>query len=139
MKLILVAAFVCAACVFAASTPCFAETETWSGYLVDAKCYQIEEENVNPTDTMMNVDRDRDLEVRMCMPNAKTTTFAVVESSGLSFKLDPAGNAKAAALIPAPGKKNVVTVSVTGQWIGEVRRKRDTVAVDTISLAPVGR
>src|SRR5579862_1706482 len=135
MKLMLVAAFVCATFVFAASAPCFAETETWSGYLVDAKCYQIEEENVNPTDTLMNVDRDRDLEIRMCVPNAKTTAFAVVESSGLRFKLDPAGNTKAAALVPTLGKKNVVKVSVTGQWIGEARRKRDTVAVDTISLA----
>src|SRR5579872_7399315 len=99
MKLVLAVAVLCAAFFFATGTPCLAEAVTWSGYLVDAKCYQIEEENVNPTDTMMNVDRDRDLEIRMCMPNAKTTTFAVVESSGLNFKLDPAGNTKAAALV----------------------------------------
>jgi hypothetical protein len=139
MELILVAAFVCATFVSAVCTPCFAVAQTWSGYLVDAKCYQIEEENVNPTDTMASVDRDRDLEIRMCMPNAKTMTFAVVESSGLSFRLDSTGNAKAAALVSTLGKlgkRSTVLVSVTGQWIGERRNQRDTVAVDTISPAP---
>ena len=39
-----------------ASTLSFAGT--WSGLLVDSRCYEAEERNVNPTDTLTSVDRD---------------------------------------------------------------------------------
>ena len=34
--------------------------DDWTGALVDAKCWASEESNVNPHDSLTNVDRDRD-------------------------------------------------------------------------------
>jgi hypothetical protein len=41
--------------------------ENLSGVLVDSKCYDSEERNVNPTDTLTYVDRDRNLEIRFAI------------------------------------------------------------------------
>jgi len=86
-----------------------------SGFLVDSKCYEALERNVNPTDTMTAVDRDRGWEIRYCIPKAKTKTFTVVEESGQSFRLDPAGDAKAIELVRKAGKKKYLEVDVTGE------------------------
>ena len=99
----------------------------WSGFLVDSKCYDAEERNVNPTDTLTNVDRDGNRELRYCSPSAKTKFFAVVQSDGPSLKLDLAGNAKAADLVRKIGKKSLLTVAVTGEI------SRNTIQVDSIS------
>jgi hypothetical protein len=102
---------------------------TWSGDLVDAKCYAAEERNVNPTDTETAVDRDRGFEIRYCAPQAKTKTFALVEPDGGSLDLDPAGNAKASQLVQATGKEHFVPVVVSGDMAGKAIR------VDSISAA----
>jgi hypothetical protein len=102
---------------------------SWSGTLVDAKCYQAEERNVNPTDTLFNVDRDGSREIRYCAPKAKTKSFAVVPSDGPSLKLDPAGNAKAAELVRQMGRKSRLVVSVTGEL------SKDMLKVDSISIS----
>jgi hypothetical protein len=52
-----------------------------------------------------------------------------VTEDGLSYKLDPAGNAKAAALVPTTGKKSKIEVEITGAIA------KDTVQVDALSLA----
>jgi hypothetical protein len=104
--------------------------ESWSGALVDSKCYGYRERNVNPTDTMTYVDRDKNSEIRFCTPNAKTKSFAVVLQDGLSFDLDTAGNAKAAELVRNTGKRPLFVVSVSGEM-----GKRNTVKVDSISIA----
>jgi hypothetical protein len=59
---------------------------------------------VNPNDTLTSVDRDTNREIRYCSPNAKTKSFTVVQSDGLNFRLDFAGNAKAAGNrgLPSP-------------------------------------
>ncbi len=101
---------------------------SWSGVLVNSKCWTSEENNVNPTDTLTSVDRDRNLEIRACSPNAKTKSFTLVTPDGLSFHLD-AGNTKAAELIRQTGKRSVFTVSITGDLI------KKTVKVDSISIA----
>ena len=101
--------------------------ETWSGELVDSKCYAAEERNVNPTDTEIWVDRDRGYEIRYCSPRQKTSAFAVVQPDGRSFPLDAAGNAKAAELVRNTGKKHVTPVTVTGVMIGKA------IQVDSIS------
>jgi hypothetical protein len=101
--------------------------ESWTGALVDSRCWTAEERNVNPTDTTTFVDRDRNLEIRACSPNAKTKSFAVVLPDGLSFQLDAAGNMKAADLIRQSGKQSVFAVAVTGGMIGNIVR------VDSIS------
>ena len=95
---------------------------------MDSKCYDAEERNVNPTDTLTNVDRDKNLEVRYCSPSARTKSFAVVDSDGRSFKFDTAGNAKAPALIGKSGKKSHVVVAVTGEM------NQNTIQVDSISV-----
>jgi hypothetical protein len=102
---------------------------SWSGALVNSKCWTAEERNVNPADTTTFVDRDRNLEIRFCSPNAKTKSFAIVLPDGLSFQLDAVGNAKAAELIRQSGKGSVFTVAVTGEMI------EHTVKVDSISMA----
>jgi hypothetical protein len=113
--------------LFGGSIPLF--SETWSGYLVDSKCYASQERNVNPFDSNFNTNHDRGYEIRVCQPNAKTKSFTVVDSDGVSFELDPSGNEKAANLIRQAPKKPVISVTVTG------KKHEDTVAVDSISLA----
>ncbi len=102
---------------------------SWSGVLVDSKCFDSEERNVNPTDTLTNVDRDRNLEIDYCSPRTKTKSFAVVQRDGLSFHLDSAGNAQAAELVRKTGKKSVFPVVVTGEM------SKNIVKVDSISMA----
>jgi hypothetical protein len=99
---------------------------SWSGVLVDADCYAREERNVDPKNTTFDVDRDRDLEIRYCLPSPKTKSFAVVQFSGQSFKLDSAGNAKAAEIVPKTTKKSRIHVTVTGQMV------KNVVSVDSI-------
>jgi hypothetical protein len=101
----------------------------WSGALVDAKCFGGEERNLNPTDTSTYVDRDKNLEIRYCSPTPKTRAFAVVLQDGLNFKLDSAGNGKAAEIVRRTGKKSPFAVAITG-GISE-----HTIRVDSISLA----
>jgi hypothetical protein len=102
---------------------------TWPGVLVDSKCFDAEERNVNPTDTLTSVDRDKNLEIRYCSPSAKTKSFAIVQSNGPSLKFDSAGNAKAAELVQKTGKKSRPAVIVTGEM------KNNTIQVDSISIA----
>jgi len=102
---------------------------SWSGVLVDSKCYASEERNVNPTDTMTAVDRDVNLGIRYCSPKEKTKSFALVQSDGSTFKLDSAGDAKAAELIRTTTKRSRLAVAVTGEM------DKDTIQVDSISMA----
>ena len=101
---------------------------SWSGALVDSKCYAAEQRNVNPNDTLIYVDRDTNSEIRYCTPNAKTTVFAVVQSDNSTFQLDAGGNARAANLVRATGKKTRLAVVVTGEKSGDI------VKVDSIVL-----
>ena len=88
-----------------ASALCFAEN--WTGKLVDAACVeQAQGKAAN------------------CMPTTKTGAFALDTGDGKVFRLDAAGNAKAAAMVKA-GKADTVTIS--GAMNGE------TVKVDSIS------
>jgi hypothetical protein len=102
---------------------------SWPGVLVDAKCYQAEQRNVNPTDTLTNVDRDGNLELRYCSPGAKTKSYAIVQQDGTSFNLDAAGNAEAAGLVRKRGQKSLMEVAVTGE------KRKATIQVDSISPA----
>lgn len=101
--------------------------ESWSGTLVDSRCWDSEENNIK--DTSIYVDRDRNLEVRACSPKAKTKSFAIVLPDGLNLKLDSAGNAKAADLVQKIGKQSTPRVLVTGET------DRNVIKVDSISTA----
>jgi hypothetical protein len=102
--------------------------ESWSGSLVDSKCYASEERNVNPTDTLTYVDRDGNLEIRYCSPGKKTKSFALVLPEG-SFNLDMAGNAKAAELVRKIGRRSPLAVVIRGEMAGKA------IQVDSISTA----
>lgn len=93
---------------------------SWSGNLVDSKCYANEERNVNPTDTLTSVDRDGNLEIRYCSPNKKTKSFALVQPDGQSFIFDTVGNAKAAELVRKIGKKSPLGVVIRGEMAGKM-------------------
>jgi hypothetical protein len=111
--------------------PALCTAGTWTGNLVDSKCYQTMEQNHSPSDTETNVDRDRDIEIRYCHPKVKTKAFAIVDFNGQSFLLDSAGNAKAAELVrsaPKGTKKFYVTL------MGEM--SHNTVKVDSIARTP---
>lgn len=101
---------------------------TWSGWLVDAKCYANLERNKSPTDTLNYVDRNKNAELVYCTPKAKTKSFALVDRNGLSYDLDAAGNAKAAELFRTAGAKANGEVRITGEATA------NAVKVDSISL-----
>jgi len=109
------------------SSPALAEN--WTGYLVDAKCYASEERNVNPFAASFDANHDRGREIRVCRPKVRTRKFAVVDSNGQSFQLDPSGNAKAADFVHRIGEQRILNVTVTGD------RHDHTVTVESISLA----
>jgi hypothetical protein len=102
---------------------------SWSGVLVDAKCYASEERNVNPTDTLTHVDRDQNSEIRYCSPRSKTRAFAVVQQDGAIYKLDSAGDLKAVELLRKTGKRSRFPVAITGEMSGSI------IKVDSISVA----
>jgi hypothetical protein len=111
--------------LFLAAAPGFAAT--WSGSLVDSKCFAASERNVNPNDTLTAVDRDQNQEIRFCSPASKTKSFAIIQSDGLSFAFDVAGNAKAAEFVRNVPRKPRIAVVVTGEL------KDGTIRVDSIS------
>jgi hypothetical protein len=79
---------------------------SWRGTLVDLRCFESEEHNVNPGDSLTYVDRNRSWEIRFCAPRLKSKSFAFVDADGLSFRLDPDGNRKAAELVRKIGKRD---------------------------------
>lgn len=111
--------------LFLASAPGFAGT--WSGSLVDSKCFAASERNVNPDDTLTAVDRDQNEEIRYCSPGLKTKSFAIIQADGLSFALDSVGNARAAEFVRNASRKQRIAVVVTGEL------KNSTIRVDSIS------
>jgi hypothetical protein len=111
--------------LFLASGPGFAGT--WSGSLVDSKCFAASERNVNPNDTLTAVDRDQNQEVLYCSPGLKTKSFAIIQADGLSLALDSAGNARAAKFVRNAGRKQRIAAVVTGEL------KNSTIRVDSIS------
>lgn len=119
------AALSCFLCILRASRA----EGTWSGSLVDSKCYATEEANHDPTDTDTAVDRDRDLEISVCTPTKKTTSFGVVKFDGTWFKLDSNGNAKAAQLLMSAGKQRSFHVDVAGDM------NKNVVQVSSIAIA----
>jgi hypothetical protein len=99
---------------------------SWSGVLVDSKCYDSEERNINPFEPF----HDEELDVRLCRPNAHTKSFAIVQQDWLRLRLDSAGNAKAAEIVrKADKKKSYWGVAVTGEKIKDIVK---VVSISTI-------
>ncbi|HVP48071.1 MAG TPA: hypothetical protein VMT32_15865 [Bryobacteraceae bacterium] len=116
-----IAALLCLGCAMGSAG-------NWSGVLVDSKCYDTEERNVNPFDGSTDVDHDRGLEIRICRPSAHTKSFSVVQQDGVSFRLNAPGNANAAGLVRKAGKKTYFVVTVAGEM------SKGTAKVDSISM-----
>jgi hypothetical protein len=100
---------------------------TWSGALVDSKCYAAEQTNTRSTSPYAG--QDLAYEIRYCSPNIHATSFAIVQQDGRSLPLDAVGNAKAAELVQTHGSKSPLRVNATGQMVGHI------VKVQTLSLA----
>jgi hypothetical protein len=91
--------------------------DSWSGKLLDATCYDQKKASAG------------------CDASSKTTAFGI-EASGMFYKLDRAGNAKAAAALknradradPSKPQSPEVTAKVDGT------EKSGTIAVDNIDV-----
>ena len=95
---------------------------TWSGYLVDARCYAVEQSNVS-ADTS-SVSRDMRLGLQQCSATYKTTRFAIVQNDWSVLKLNTAGNQSVAAIARHNTKRSTLyCVTVAG-----VRHKNTIVA-----------
>jgi hypothetical protein len=105
--------------------------ETWSGHLVDAKCYTTEEQNKNPSTTLEDVNRDRVEEIRACPPKPNSKAFTIVQFDGQKLDLSPAGNAKVTEFVRNTGKQHFYHVTITGEMNGKEIR------VDSIAASPV--
>lgn len=99
--------------LFLLAAPGFAGT--WSGTLVDAKCWGFAEGNVGQKNTEQYVDRDRNLEVSLCAPTEKTKSFAVIPPDGIALKLDAAGDNMASQLVRTAPRHKPIAVAVTGE------------------------
>lgn len=102
--------------------------ETWRGYLVDSKCYEIEEQNVPAWYTLGSAGRDKDLEIKLCVPTPKTKSFGVVQRNWQMLTFDPGGDVRASQFIRDTGKQQVYLVEITG----EIEKK--ALRVSTIAL-----
>ena len=98
---------------------------TWSGILVDARCFESAQDNHNVSDSP--VLQDVGLEVRLCSPKTKTHSFAIVRRDGETSALDPAGNMQAAELVRQGVKKAPWYVAGNGDLA------KKTIAVSSIA------
>jgi hypothetical protein len=116
-----------ASLVFCLSTVGFAGT--WSGYLVDSRCYADQQANVSEDATVASEDMKMDL--GYCSPNTKTKKFAVVLNDWNSLKLDSAGNARAAGLVRQAHKGYGWEITVGGL------RHKNTIKVASLSARAI--
>jgi len=98
---------------------------TWSGILVDARCFESAQDNHNVSDSP--VLQDVGLEIRLCSPKAKTHSFAIVRPDGGSLAFDSTGNTQAAELVRQGVKKSPWYVTVNGEMA------KKTIAVTSIA------
>jgi hypothetical protein len=97
--------------------------KTWSGVLVDAKCYAGWRGDTRSS--LQYVDRDMSWIIQYCAPRLNTKSFAVVPLDGRTFPLDSQGNAQASALVRKAGKRPLLWVQVVGEKPGrDVRVNR---------------
>jgi hypothetical protein len=100
-----------AAFVLLMSTTSFA-AGNWRGYLVDSKCYESATTNGK---YLTSVNRDMDLSIKLCVPSAKTKSFALVQPDWKMIKFDPDGNSKAAKLFVVIIEQQRYWVTITGE------------------------
>ena len=106
---------------------------TWSGYLVDSRCYADERNNVTWDDNSFG--DDMSMEVRECVATSKTKHFAIVLSDWTMLKLDAAESDKAATIAHNVARKASTPYCVT---VVGVRRK-DMILASPVTTASVRR
>jgi hypothetical protein len=114
--------------VFLVASTASCATGSWSGYLVDSKCYESSLRSVNPW-SPSTVTRDMDLIIKHCPPKAKTKSFALVQKDWTMVRFDAAGNARAAEFVKNTAKQGVYLVTIVGNMAGRILK------VDSVSMA----
>jgi hypothetical protein len=103
---------------------------TWSGFLVNSRCYASVQNNVSADTT--TVSRDMSLGLRECSATPKTERFSIVLSDWSVLKLDTAGNASAAAIVRRNPKRSALyCVTVAGV------RHKNRIAAGPVVLASI--
>jgi hypothetical protein len=97
------------ALLFCVSTVGFAGS--WTGQLVDSRCWASRETNVSADAPLVNHNLNSD--IRQCAPTDDTKRFAVVTNDWRRFKLDSTGNARAYQLAQQ-ANWHVPCITVTG-------------------------
>jgi hypothetical protein len=85
---------------------------SWSGYLVDSKCWDSRQSNVSidsPT-----VSRDMREDVVYCSPTDDTRAYAVVLSDWSRLRFDGGGNTAALQFVLTHGEEKMQRVTVDG-------------------------
>jgi hypothetical protein len=105
---------------------------TWSGFLVDSRCYTSMWNNTGPD--VPNVARDMDSLLQQCAARPETTRFAIVQNDWRPLRLDAAGNERAAAIVRHVWKRSALyCVTVAGS------RRRNEIFAGPVSLASIHR
>jgi len=106
--------------------------ENLNGKLLDATCYDTSHSSASTTaGTNQTTDRkSRENLAKTCAPTASTTTFMLLSSKGMVYKLDSEGNTKAAAAFQSGSlkadKDGDMHASISGTVLG------DSVKADSI-------
>jgi hypothetical protein len=103
---------------------------TWSGYLVDSRCYASLQNNVSADTT--TVSRDMRYGLQLCGATHKTKRFAIVLNDWSVLKLDTAGNERAAAIVRNNSKRSALyCITVAGTRI------KKTIVAGPVTLASI--
>lgn len=90
----------------------FLLAESWTGKLIDANCSAASNSNSNSSATSSKLPES-------CTPTSSTKVFAIQTPDGKIYRLDSAGNSKAAEAVKSNPGKSEVTVSgnLNGQMV----------------------
>jgi len=103
---------------------------TWSGYLVDSRCYTSLQNNVSADTT--TVSRDMRFGLQLCGATHKTKRFAIVLNDWTVLKLDTAGNERAAAIVRNHSKGSALYCITVGGT-----RVKNTIVAGPVVLASI--
>lgn len=87
--------------------------DTWSGNLLDAACLAKNQQNPNRNSKKTG-------DPPTCVASKTTGAFALQTSDGKIYKLDPAGNSKAATALRGNPDNDDPEADVSGARVGEI-------------------
>ena len=99
---------------------------TWSGFLVDSRCWTSRQDNVTMEAT--TVARATNADVSFCSPTRDTKRFTVVVHDWRKLRLDPTGNVRAAQVIAKAAEGSSYSATVQG-----LLRDKKTIEVAALS------